>query len=78
MLCFQAWKMASYRVQAPLLSHQLSAGTLRAPLELRCTLNDVISGSSKASDSEWELHLAAHKTSVSGAEILLTKAQFRI
>lgn len=44
------------------------------PLGLCCTLNDVISGSSQASVSEREQHLAAHKISASGAEILLMKA----
>ena len=45
----------------------------RVPLELCCALNDVISGSSQVSSLKQEQHLAAHKISASGAEILLTK-----
>lgn len=59
-------------------SHQLSAGTTLGPPELGYALNDLRSGSSKASGSQMELHLAAHKTSFSQAEILLTKARLRI
>lgn len=50
----------------------------RVPLDVCCALNDVISGSSHVSGLKREQHLAAHKISASGAEILSTKAQLGI